>query len=239
MSLLLAFDTSGPYGSVAVGTSGRVLSTAVLEDRLEHAARLLPTIDAVLRDAGASVGEVSGVVVGEGPGSFTGVRVAAATAKGLALALGVPLRPVSSLAAAAAASAWVRSTSVPAGGSGAPQRSIRYVLFDARGDRVYGACYQVGPGAWEEVVPPHPGRIGEVLEGGVPVGTVFTGDGAAKHRSLLEHAGFEVTADADRLPLAVGLLACADLGGAPDAEDPSGWEPRYVRGSSAERLWSA
>jgi tRNA threonylcarbamoyladenosine biosynthesis protein TsaB len=229
VSVLLAFDTSGPFGSVALGGSGVLVASALLPERLEHASRLLPTIDRVLAEGGMTPSDVSGIVVGEGPGSFTGVRVAAATAKGLAMALGVPLVPVSSLAAAAVAS-------VVADGQ---EGGIRYVLFDARGDRVYGGCYRVAEDTLEELVPPHPGRLRDVLGGRVPPGAVFTGDGAARHRSMLQHAGFEIASDADTLALAVGLLGCTDRGAGPGTTDPSGWEPRYLRGSSAERLWSA
>ncbi|MDZ7780334.1 MAG: tRNA (adenosine(37)-N6)-threonylcarbamoyltransferase complex dimerization subunit type 1 TsaB [Gemmatimonadota bacterium] len=231
---LLAFDTSGAHGSVAVGgagprRSGEVLAVAALPERKEHAARLLPTIDAVLREAGVSVGALGGIVVGEGPGSFTGVRVAAATAKGLSFSAGIPLRPISSLAAVALTLGW----------SGP---DVRYVLFDARGDRVYGACYRVDEEALEELVAPHPGQLGDVLGASVPEGAVFLGTGAAKHRVALGEAGFEVAPDDEqdeRVTPAVGLLRCAGLGGASPVDDPTAWEPRYVRASSAERLWSA
>lgn len=228
---LLAFDTSGAYGSVAVGgghgqRADDVRAVAVLSEPMVQAARLLPTIDDVLREAGVSVGDLGGVVVGEGPGSFTGVRVAAATAKGLAFSAGIPLRPVSSLAAVALT-------------LGESSPDVRYVLFDARGDRVYGACYRVGENAVAELVAPHPGSVVDVLEETVPAGAVFLGDGAVKHRTVLEGAGFEVMTEEERVTPAEGLLRCAALGGAPEASDPSAWEPRYVRASSAERLWSA
>ena len=228
---LLAFDTSGPYGSVVVSVDGVVRAGAVLPERSEHAARLLPSIHQVLQEVGLEIGDLSGLVVGEGPGSFTGVRVAAATAKGLVMARGIALRPVSSLAAAAA-------VSVLDGPSASPATGIRYALFDARGDRVYGACYELEAGGMRELSPPHPGRVTDVLDGDVPAGAVFTGDGAVKHRARLEEAGYRVAAASRGVPLAAGLLACARLGAAPAIDDPTSWEPRYVRASSAEQLWS-
>ena len=228
---LLAFDTSGPYGSVAISLDGAVRAGLVLSERSQHAARLLPAIDEVLREVGLGIGDVAGLVVGEGPGSFTGVRVAAATAKGLVMARGIPLRPVSSLAAAAAVSVLDRPSASPATG-------IRYALFDARGDRVYGACYALDGQGMRELVAPHPGDIGDVVGESVPEGAVFTGDGALKHRARLEGAGYRVASGAAAVPLAAGLLVCATLGGAPAVDDPGAWEPRYVRASSAERLWS-
>ena len=103
--------------------------TALLEDE-EHASLLIPRIEALLEELGATVGDLAGLVVGAGPGSFTGLRVGAATAKGMVRALGIPLWAFSSLAGAAASV------------DGDPLRP-RCVLFDARGDRVYAASYRI------------------------------------------------------------------------------------------------
>ena len=153
----LALDTSGPVGYVAVSQGADVLARARMERQGKHAARIIPTVDAVLTDAGLEIGELAGIVVGEGPGSFTGVRVAASTAKGLARALDVPLWALSSLAAAAVGD-------LGAGGPG-----VRYVLFDARADRVYAACYGVGSRGVEGVgEAAGAGGIGETRDNGAP-----------------------------------------------------------------------
>ena len=89
--VFLAFDTSSAVGSVAVGQEGVVLAHAELEEQRKHASALVPAIRTVLLEAGIDKSELDGIVVGEGPGSFTGVRVSAATAKGMAHALGLPL----------------------------------------------------------------------------------------------------------------------------------------------------
>ena len=219
---LLALDTSGLFGSVAVSRAGEVLAQLTLAEPREHASRLIPAVEDALNEAGVSRTELTGVVVGEGPGSFTGVRVAAATAKGLVHALGIPLWAVSSLTAAAVAS---------------DVGPVRYVLFDARGDRVYGACYGVGATGVQELVAPHGGILRDALAGDVPAGAVFLGDGAERHQAAIEAAGFPVDAD-QRDSFAVGLLRYLSLHAATaPVLDPSGWEPTYVRASSAERLW--
>jgi tRNA threonylcarbamoyladenosine biosynthesis protein TsaB len=219
----LAFDTSGAVGSVAVGVANRVLSRASLDDRNEHAAHLVPAIEKALERAELTSRDLAGVVVGEGPGSFTGVRVAAATAKGLVHALHLPLWAVSSLAAAALAE--------DAG-------PIRYVLFDARHDRVYGACYRVEASSFSVLVEPHPGTLGETLRGAVPPGTVFVGEGARRHRIDIESAGFHVGPGPSR-SLAEGLLRAIELKpDDPPLADVSAWEPRYVRPPSVERAWN-
>jgi tRNA threonylcarbamoyladenosine biosynthesis protein TsaB len=222
-SALLALDTSIAVGSVAVGVGTELVASATLDDRREHASRLVPAIDKALERAGLRVTDLAGILVGEGPGSFTGVRVAAATAKGLAHALEVPVWPYSSLAAAALAE---------------DASPVRYALFDARHDRVYGACYEVGRASFEERTAPHAGTVLEALRGGVPAGAVFVGEGARRHRPLIESAGFVVGPGPSR-SLAEGLLRLHDLlrGSAP-AADVSAWEPRYVRPPSVERTWT-
>jgi tRNA threonylcarbamoyladenosine biosynthesis protein TsaB len=215
----LAFDTSGALGSVAVGIGSQVLASRELEVRLEHAARLMPTIAEVLAAACVGPAGLAGIVVGEGPGSFTGVRVAAATAKGLAHALQLPLWAFPSLAAAALAE---------------EEGALRYALFDARGDRVYGACYRIANERVEEVAAPHGGTLGAVLAGTDARGSTFVGDGARRHRAAIEAAGFAVGPGPSRT-LAEGLLALhAQRPESAGAVLASAWEPRYVRPSSAE-----
>jgi tRNA threonylcarbamoyladenosine biosynthesis protein TsaB len=248
---LLALDTSCPSGFVAVGDGRRVLARARLDRKGQHASRLLPAIHRVLQQAGTDASGLVGVVVGEGPGSFTGVRVAAATAKGLARGLGVPLFALSSLAAGAvadlaAAAAEAAEAEGAAGGTGAgaqapahrdawPGASVRYVLFDARGDRVYAACYGVGTLGVETLIPPHAGDLRTLLAGDLPAGAVFAGDGAQRHRGAIEGAGYRVLAEPAGEPTADALLYLralhADMLPVPSLET---WEPRYVKASSAE-----
>jgi tRNA threonylcarbamoyladenosine biosynthesis protein TsaB len=95
--LILAFDTA-----TDVATSALVEDGEVLGERTSRAVTLLEDVDALLRQAGARTGDIQGLAVGTGPGSFTGLRVGLATARGLALALGVPMAGVSTLDALAA-----------------------------------------------------------------------------------------------------------------------------------------
>lgn len=219
----LAIDTSGPLGSVAVGREGSVLTRGIMTTPSSHASGLLPLVDDTLMGAGLTLGDLTDIVVGEGPGSFTGVRVAAATVKGLCRALGIPLYAVSSLAAQAMT---------------VEGASLRYVLFDARSTRVYGACFDVASEAVQTVVPAHAAELEELLRVGPPTGALFVGDGAEKHRTTLEKAGFTVCLPPEEAPPAVGLLrylsTCRDER---PVEDVGTWEPEYLRPSSAERLW--
>jgi tRNA threonylcarbamoyladenosine biosynthesis protein TsaB len=100
-SRMLAFDTSADVTAVAVLEDDRVLVEDSAASAERHAETLLPRIEQCLERAGIALSEIDVFAVGIGPGSFTGVRVGVATAKGLALATGKPLRGVVSLAALA------------------------------------------------------------------------------------------------------------------------------------------
>src|SRR5207247_4715010 len=95
--LILAFDTA-----TDVATSALVDDGEVLGERLSRAVTLLEDVDALVRQAGSRTGDLDALAVGVGPGSFTGVRIGLATARGLALALDIPVAGVSTLAALAA-----------------------------------------------------------------------------------------------------------------------------------------
>ena len=97
MPLVLAFDTATDRACSALVDDGEVLG-----ERVSRAATLLEDVDALLRQAGAQPSELDALAVGIGPGSFTGIRIGLAAARGLALALDVPAAGVSTLDALAA-----------------------------------------------------------------------------------------------------------------------------------------
>jgi tRNA threonylcarbamoyladenosine biosynthesis protein TsaB len=101
--LTLAFDTA-----TAVATSALVDGDEVLGERVSRAQTLLEDVDALLRQAGARPSDLDRLAVGLGPGSFTGVRIGLAVARGLALSLELPGSGVSTLAALAAGAPGAR-----------------------------------------------------------------------------------------------------------------------------------
>jgi tRNA threonylcarbamoyladenosine biosynthesis protein TsaB len=236
----VAVETATPVGTVAVGRAGVVLAEVALGVQTRHAEAILPALDAALALAGEDRSAIDEVVVGGGPGSFTGVRVAAATAKGLVAALDRPLIAYSSLLALAA---------------GVPFDGPVCALFDARRGEVYAGCWRVDEDGLATVVPPMVGPVAAVLGavgGGVAgavagagpeagaladelAGTLFVGDGALRYRDLLVAAGARA-ARVPAFPRASALLWLAEHhpSGARVA-DAAGWEPEYVRESSAER----
>ena len=95
--LTLAFDTA-----TSVATAALVRDGTVLGERVSRAVRVLEDADQLLREAGHRQGELTGLAVGTGPGSFTGLRLGLAAARGLAFALELPVAGVSTLRALAA-----------------------------------------------------------------------------------------------------------------------------------------
>lgn len=222
---VLAIDSSTRDAYVAVEVDGGVAAEEAVTARANASSALLPAIDRAVRAAGLAPGALSAVVVGGGPGSFTGLRIAAATAKGIVRALGVPLCAYSGLLAAAAAH---RDGDRPV-----------CALFDARNREVFAGCWRFGAGA-REVLGVTATSIDEVVERlrGEPVR--FVGEGAALHHALLAEAfGPEAVAGEERSP-AAGLLwlrrALPERGRVPDA---AAWEPDYVRAAGVERMAAA
>jgi tRNA threonylcarbamoyladenosine biosynthesis protein TsaB len=125
--LTVAFETSSRPGSVAVGDGSRVLAAALDEERM-HARDLLPALDRLLAELGARAADVRAVIVGTGPGSYTGLRVGIATALGLARATNALLRGVPSGECTAFAE-------LAPGGEAV-------ILVDARQDEIYFAHYR-------------------------------------------------------------------------------------------------
>src|SRR5262245_29022414 len=128
--LVLALSTSTPRASVALVEGDRVLADLSRDDPRGHAEHLFAMIDAALEAAGRSRSNVDLVACDIGPGSFTGVRIAVASAKGIAVGLGVPLAGVVSLEAMAA---HARSTCSPT--------TLVAAAIDAKKGELYIAVY--------------------------------------------------------------------------------------------------
>lgn len=125
---ILALETATLAGSAALLEGGRVVGQSLLDIALTHSERLMAMVDRLLKDCGWEVSDLDGLAVSIGPGSFTGLRVGVATAKGLAFALGLPVAAVPTLDALA----W----NLPF--AGAPVCP----LLDARKNEVYLALYR-------------------------------------------------------------------------------------------------
>ncbi len=191
---VLGFDTATAASAACVlradGEAFEVEPAAArLGERPAHAAELMPAVTRCLGDAGLSWDELDTIGVGVGPGMFTGLRIGIATAHGLAAATGLELRPVSSLAALAAA------------GGGAT-----LAVIDARRDEVFAALYDDGEQIWEPFVAAPEAVAERLREHGTS--TLAVGDGAVRFRDVLEAAGAEVPDDGSRSHVVRGLSIC-------------------------------
>jgi tRNA threonylcarbamoyladenosine biosynthesis protein TsaB len=225
--IILALDTSSPRAVAGVVEGTSVLSAALVAAPTAPSEGVLPMIRRCLERAAVDIGEVTAVAVGRGPGSFTGTRIALATAKGIALGADTPLVGVNSLAAAALDTGYTDGPVV--------------VALDARRSEILLAAHAVsGAGARGGVEPVREilsarlagaARAGEVLRAvGPPERCFVTGDAASLLPERWQRpAGTRPPSEGlIRSPLSLARLALARLerGG---ADDPDALEPLYSR----------
>lgn len=237
---LIAFDTSLAVSSacllrddgVAFSTpppqAGRLLEPA------EHSQELLPELDRLLSESGTDWGDVESIAIGIGPGTFTGLRIGVSTARALGQALGLGLKPVSSLEALAEGAA--QEAVSPAG---LPLLSV----IDARRGQVFAALYRVREGErsasrtepleqlWEPAVLNPDTLVNRVRELDLP--PVCVGDWAIESRSDLEAVGADIPLPDSGLH-AVNALHVCRLGTRVEAVSPSDVQPLYLRLPDAE-----
>lgn len=139
---LIGIDTSGSFCSVAIRNSDGHISSLCSSGSGDHFEQLPRLVERVCLEGATALSDLHGVRIGVGPGSFTGLRIGMSFAKGLALALQIPLTGCSSLAAAAAA-AFNRDSAL--------HKTI--VVADARREEVFAAVYVDGQPITEEVAP--------------------------------------------------------------------------------------
>lgn len=166
----LALDTSQTSGSIALADADKLLYSAYFDLRITHSETLMPAIDAAIKTCGASPKEISELYVCLGPGSFTGLRIGLATAKGMAYGLDLPVYGFDAL----------QLTAFPCILS---NKKILAVI-DARMKQVYAALYNPDLSVLQapRVLDPQ-----ELLDWDLS-GTVVTGSAVALVRPLLEKA---------------------------------------------------
>jgi tRNA threonylcarbamoyladenosine biosynthesis protein TsaB len=197
---VLALETATDACSVALAAGEDLYSRQSTEPRI-HARRVLAMVDECLAEAGQRPADVDLLVFGRGPGSFTGVRIAAGVIQGLALGLDRPVMPVSTLAGFAAA-AWRLHG-----------RDRVAVCVDARMEECYWGTFTITGGG--VAVPAGEERIAspEALPEPESDGWMGVGSGWARFPGLAERMGRRVDALApDLLPEARDLLATALAG---------------------------
>ena len=193
---LLVLDTSGPVCGTAVMDEDRVYSEFTAQNRNTHSVSLMPMTEAALQAAGKSMGDLDAIAVVTGPGSFTGVRIGVATAKGLAQGAGLPCIPVDALEALSVSAGRFDGVVCP--------------IQDARAGQVYGAAFRDGQRLTEDA----PMILEDYIEKirGLGERFLFTGDGMPVHREKIaallgEKAAFAEEPFCFLRPSAAGRIA--------------------------------
>lgn len=215
----LALDTATDRASVAL--SGTGLERSIAGAR-RHAVALPELIAALLDDAGKPLDDIRGVVLADGPGSFTGLRVGASVAKALVLAGGLPLKTMPSLLGRAAAVL--------------PGQRVVAISNALRGE-LYAACYVFGDAAVDIIFPPTVTTAEQLSRQEPPA--VVVGDAPAEALAVLSHwaatpviTGEPGAASAGRLLDLLEYTGAATL-----VEDVAAWEPVYGRPAEAQARW--
>jgi tRNA threonylcarbamoyladenosine biosynthesis protein TsaB len=238
--MVLGFDTATSATAVALRT-GEGSTSEARDDPAAgahpgHATRLLSMARELLDGAGVSWEEIDRIAVGVGPGTFTGLRVGAATARGLAQSLSVELVGVSSL----------RALAVPALATGGPPRAGVLAVIDARRGEAFAAPYGCSAaGALVELRSPRPYAPGELAgllaevsgqSPGDPQATrpwLAVGDGAIRYREELAGVA-EIPAGDSRLHLVTAAAICELAAAADPGDANAGVLPDYRRRPDAE-----
>ncbi len=229
---LLAIDSSGLVASVALMEDDILVGEYTIHNKKTHSQTLLPMIADMLKMSGIDKNDLDAIAVAAGPGSFTGLRIGAATAKGLAQGLGIPIVPVSSLEGLAYNLQGLSDPVCP--------------IMDARRGQVYSGIYDVStplPKAlYEDGARPIEEVIEQVKTLGKPV--TFVGDGVPVFKDRLTEALGSVDNDglvafgndAVRYQRASSIAILGKLY-LSDGREVAAREfvPRYLRATQAER----
>lgn len=223
---ILAFETSAKAASAAVMADGKLLAECYQNTGLTHSQTLMVMAEHLLQQCGKTVADVSAVAVAAGPGSFTGVRIGVAAAKGFAWGGELPCYGVSTLEAMALS-------------LGAYQGYVCPVM-DARRSQVYNALFYVNQGQLERITEDRAISLEqlkqELLALKEPV--FLVGDGSIlTYRTLSEEVPNLVLPPEHRMhqrAVGVALLAAQKIA-AGEPGDGAALTPNYLRLSQAER----
>ena len=223
---ILAFETSAKAASVALTENGKLLGEAYQNTGLTHSQTLMVMAEDVLKQCSLTVNDIDAVAVAEGPGSFTGVRIGVAAAKGLAWGRNIPCYGVSTLEAMAVSLGVYQGYVCP--------------VMDARRAQVYNALFYVNHNKLERVAPDRAIALSEL---GQELKTMqepifLVGDGSNLcYNTLSEDVpGLVLPPEHWMHQRAVGVALLAEKMAAQGVTgDGAALTPNYLRLSQAER----
>lgn len=216
----LAMDAAAGNGTIAVLRDGVVVADADVVMRSAAEERFFPAVLATLETAGVGIADLTRIVVGAGPGSFTALRVVGAIAKGLAQGRGIPLAAVPSLALVAPPSSATQASDA----TGAPVPSRWIVTLDAlRGERYAALVERDAEGQVRRVE-----QLGLLAIADVPARAAsLRARAIGPDEALVAHPQAREVARCGALLAAMGPVDLAD------------WEPMYGRLAEAQVKWEA
>ncbi|MBI2842294.1 MAG: tRNA (adenosine(37)-N6)-threonylcarbamoyltransferase complex dimerization subunit type 1 TsaB [Armatimonadetes bacterium] len=172
--LVVAIDTSGDISSIALATEHGLVSELNTRHKMDLLKRLMPNLDRLVSDAGRTPGDLEGVVISLGPGSFTGIRIGMASAKSIAHVLQKPIVGIPTL-------------DVLAHGASAACPRFMIPMIHARPSEAFWAAYRCQSGVPIRLTEDRASNIEEIVrEAKKKESVIFCGDGAERNRSLLE-----------------------------------------------------
>jgi tRNA threonylcarbamoyladenosine biosynthesis protein TsaB len=202
------------------------------QGRPRHATGLLTEVERAAEAAGGWEA-VDLLAVGLGPGTFTGVRVGIATARGLAVSLGLPARGVCTLDALAQGIQEATASPVPSGEIAAKRNSSALAVLDGWRGEVFASLYSPeGERLWEPAVY-RPEELAERLTE-LEEAPAVAGSGAVRFRHELARDGVRIADDSDPVHRVAARHVCA-IAAAADEADRDGLAPIYLRPPDAER----
>lgn len=228
---VLSIDSSTASAACAVIEDGKLLGEVVLNDKKQHSVILMPIIDSLLNNLKLDVKDVDAFIVSSGPGSFTGLRIGMATAKGLAQANDKPFIGISTLDALAFNLAYTSGIICP--------------ILDALRDNVYTALYSFNNGILERIsdyMAIHIDELVSLIKEKTPSAITFIGDAVPKFSEKLEKNFDTVYFAPAHLNLArasslgeLGLIRLSDG----HQDNLLTFSPIYIRKSQAEREYES
>ncbi|MEO9968114.1 MAG: tRNA (adenosine(37)-N6)-threonylcarbamoyltransferase complex dimerization subunit type 1 TsaB [Reichenbachiella sp.] len=216
MSLILALDTSTSSGSVALVKDGKLIASHIYSIDKSHSSLLHVMIEQMMANASFAMSELKGIAVAEGPGSYTGLRIGVSAAKGLCLALDIPLMAINTLEAMAYQLARRSS-----------DNCMYCPMIDARRMEVYAALYLHD---MKEVKPTAPVLLEEyAYEDVLPTSKIlFFGDGSQKASEVVKHENAYFASDIVPSAEEVALLAVKKFENK-NFENVVAFEPFYLK----------
>lgn len=214
----LILESSSRAARIGLARGGRVVRATVLDDSRRHARDLASTVAEVLNEESLGPGDLAGVMVGRGPGSYTGLRVGLMSAKALAYATGCQLRAVETFAAIA--------EQAPA------EAAALWVIADALQNQIYAQCFERMEHTWRPV-----GALRivafEVWLSQLVSGAWISGPGIKPYEGRLL-PGCRLVPEMDREAHVESVFTVGSRVSPLSREALFALEPLYLRGSSAE-----